>query len=165
MRNDATLHGRTVEERERAFLLYDQLGNKAPAAIYKEMGIKISVGALSSFYAGWPFQRTFLQARTLADDVHALLKARPDLKLAPEQINATAQAVFEVDAVRQMDRKGWLAMKSARQKDHALSQEDRKIVLLEKRAAQADAAEKITATPNLTPEEKQAQYRRLFGMS
>ena len=44
-----------------------------------------------------------------------------------------------------------------------LEQAERKLQIAEKRAAQAEATEKVL-TSTLTPEEKEAEYRRIFGM-
>jgi len=41
--------------------------------------------------------------------------------------------------------------------------DERKLDLLEKKAAQADSAKEVVAS-KMTPEQKEAEYRRIFGM-
>lgn len=43
--------------------------------------------------------------------------------------------------------------------------DQRKLALLERKAAAFDAAQKVSADTALSPEEKEAEYRRIFGMS
>ena len=43
--------------------------------------------------------------------------------------------------------------------------DSRKLALLEKKAAQADAAQQVAGNQTMTAEEKDAEYRRIFGMS
>jgi hypothetical protein len=46
-----------------------------------------------------------------------------------------------------------------------LDQNDRRIKLLEQKAAQADAAKAVAGDANLTEEQKQAKFREIFGMA
>jgi DNA-binding phage protein len=55
-----------------------------------------------------------------------------------------------------------LQTKSA-QKQTALAQAERKLQIVEKKAAAFDQAQEVTAS-KLTPEEKEAEYKRIFGL-
>jgi len=53
----------------------------------------------------------------------------------------------------------------AKLEERKLEHDARRIALLEKKAEQADAARKVTENGELTPEQRDAEYRRIFGMS
>jgi len=53
----------------------------------------------------------------------------------------------------------------ARFKQTELEQAERKLQISERKAAAFDAAQQVTVNSKLTPEQKDAEYRRIFGMA
>jgi hypothetical protein len=132
--------------------------------------VRTSTGALSKFYRTDCFTLRTSEAKSFAEEaVKAGRAAVANLDEATELI--IRQRAFEqayarngdLDALAVLskilgDRKK-LELKAA---DQALT--ERRVRLLEKKAAQADRAEAITGNKELTDAEKAAQMRALFGM-
>ena len=140
----------------------------------KADGLKISSGNLSSWLSDWRLSSIFRHSESKAVQFRDwLAKAQP--ALSEEALDQRAALMFQFAAVESGDAETWLAIASARQKGKTdaarlelarqkVEIDSRKLKLLEARAAQADAANRVVAS-KLTPEEKQLKLRQIFGMS
>jgi hypothetical protein len=140
----------------------------------REDGITIGSSALSEWLSSWSLRQIFSEAESNATEFRTwLLKAMPEL--SEEQLDQRAALMFQFQAVRTGDADTYLAFASARakarleeaklkQKERALEHDERRIALLEKKAAQADEAKSVIESKQ-TPEEKQLKLRQIFGMT
>lgn len=131
-------------------------------------GLPVGKSALSEWLAWWSWQQRFKLVE--ADALHfmeQMRSRRPDL--SEEQVEQFGNDFFQLQAIKLGDPKTFLAFRNARARasveNRKLALAERRVVLLERRADQADQAEKVTRDTGLSPEEKQQEYRRIFGMS
>ena len=164
-RSDAWHAGMTIRQLDQVFTWCGETDGYAGAAgrVKQEFGRSPSVTALSNWYQTWPLQRAFLTAGSVAERIKEAARDLPNLDIKPEQVEQLGQTAFMIDALSRMDRDTFFEARRSSQRDRELAQVERRIVLLEKKAAQADAAENI-ARSELTPEEKQAKMREIFGL-
>lgn len=138
---------------------------KAQDWLWIECGVRAS---LSSFT---PFYRRHVEPVLREQKEFAALSARTIEKLAKESDAFDAAAISELKAyafelMRRPDgdpeeKRKWLETLI---KAQAGARDDRKIALLEKKAAQADEAQRVTGDHKLTPAEKQERMKQIFGM-
>lgn len=140
----------------------------------KADGLKISSGNLSRWLSQWRLSQIFARSNSRAERVRELLlKSNP--QIAPEELDRQAALMFQLAAIEEGDSKTWLEIASARQKaktekvkaeqrEKVISQNDRKLSLLEKKAAQADRAKGILTDKELSEEEKKLKMHALFGL-
>jgi pyruvate/oxaloacetate carboxyltransferase len=147
-------------------LPYDEVQER----LHEDCGIKTSIGALSQFYATQCFSLRFSQAREIADTVAGEMARSPD-KFDEATISLIRQKAFERAAARggNLDELAILAKilhdsAKLRLKEQDLALTERRIKLLEEKAAQADQAKGIVGDKELTEQEKAARLRSLFGM-
>lgn len=176
----------TVPQCDRCAEILRQDGLAAGAkklAVEMSLGKAPSITAAHEFLSRWPMRRACLTAGNTADLVRELLSLYPELAQHPEKIEAVAQSVFTAVAVQQQDPKEYARMKmlaqrdqeialakasaqtKARQKDEQIDIARRHQEMLEKKAAQADAAKAITTNRKLSQEERAAKMRELFGVT
>ncbi len=136
----------------------------ALAWLLKEHGIKSSTRACSEFFVWYPRQGRLKQIANFAHDLETTIKKLPELKITAEQASDVAQVAFEIRAAQDNDAELFLALKKDRREAKKISLDERRIQLLERKAAQADEAQKITNDSSLSDEEKAQQMRSLFGM-
>jgi len=142
--------------------------------VVKRMGelwnLKSSVGAVSDFFAKECFSLRFREASKLAEDLSATLKESP--QVFDEATNkAISQKAFELavakDAnVGELVQLAKIIGDTARLKLKAQEVELdlRRISILEKREAQAEAAETVARNPALTPQEREQKIKEVFGI-
>jgi len=156
------LRGWLVEEN----LTYDA----ARERVRMDFGVETSNRALSVFFARECFADRFREAGEFADRVAAELAACPD-KFDEATISLLKQKAFERAVARDGDLKelqilagilGDTAKLRIKQQEVELA--GRRVVLLEKKAEQADAAESITRDESLTPEQREKKMRSLFSI-
>lgn len=134
------------------------------ALVRDQWTVETSESALSEFLSWMRLGRSLEQAASFADDIRQTLTQLPNLNLNEEQINSAAQVVFELEAAKAKDLKAFIGLRRLRQKDKDQQHDSRKIQLLERRAAQAEAAERVTQDPAMTSEERERKLREIFGM-
>lgn len=128
----------------------------------REDGISTSLSALSRFRDWWLLRQQLTKNEAT---VEQLIERLPKAGLTPEQIQEVGQSFFTALALEQQDVKSWHLAQSLALKKQQLGLDSRKLALLEKKAAQADAARNTTADDSLTPEQKDAKLRQIFGMT
>lgn len=164
-RSDSWHSGLTVRQLDQCDEWCRTIGYaEAIKRIESEFGLKPSITAVSNWWGTWPLQRAFLTAGSVAERIKEAARDIPNLNITPEQMEQLGQTAFMVDALSRMDRDTFFEAKRSAQKDRELSMTERRIALLERKAAQADAAEEVV-TSTLTPEEKQAKMREIFGLA
>ncbi len=130
-------------------------------------GVKCSTTGLSEWFSWYRLQQVFMRAESSAEDFKGWLN-RSFPALSEQELDQRASLMFQFEAVKSGDPTTYLAFASARtkakQKDRELALNERRVTLLEKKAAQADAAKAVVESAG-TPEEKQQKMRQIFGLS
>src|SRR5581483_6728274 len=129
-----------------------------------EHSVQTSTGALSEFFSWYPLQRQLERAASFADQLKEQFAKLPGIQIDAEKTSALAQVAFEMMAVQNQDPELFFNMKKLRQKDADLRKVERRIALLEKAAAERDAAKAVLNDKNLTEEQQAKKIRGLFGM-
>lgn len=132
--------------------------------------VHTSTGALSKFYRGQCFQLRASEAQQFAEEaVKAGRASVAQLDEATELI--IRQRAFEQAYARNGDLDALSILSKIlgdrrklelKERDVALT--ERRIKLLEQKAAQADAARGVTADVALTPAEREAKLKEIFGL-
>ncbi len=144
-------------------LTYDE----AKARVASEFGVFTTKSALCSFYSRFAAPWSYTRAAGDAEAFGALM----DGKFEPAAIKKAKQLAFTALTSPQPDLKTAKTLLKivgdsakldlAKEK---VSLDARKVALLEAKAALADKAKGISDNEALTPEQKAAQLRSLFGM-
>lgn len=164
-RSDATLKTLPEVVQEQLFaLLRTTSYAKARKAAADKWEIETSAAALSEFFRWYPTTRRLEAAKHTADEVAKTLRALGDVKLDDDQVSRAAQAVFEAQAIRSGDADTYIGLANIRLKREAGQRDARRIALLEKKAAQAEAAQGAMTDTTLTPAQRDAKLREIFGL-
>lgn len=167
-RADSTLAGQSpVVQAALDDYAQDHTLEETRAWLKETHAITISAGALSTHLR----RRRLLALKLRMDEAQT---TATDLATSATALNAgpADDALFAALRTRILDL---LSETNANPKDirallqliiaaRKTEQDDRRIALLEKRAALADTAETLAKSADLTPEEKATQLRALFGM-
>lgn len=126
-------------------------------------GLKTSNAALSEFCSWYQLrQRLDQMGSTVETLVENLRRRQPGL--SPEELFGIGQTLFGALAIQSHDPKTWLGTQRLALKQREIQLDERRIRLLEQKAAQADQAEEV-AKSDLTPEQKAARFKEIFGIS
>lgn len=131
-----------------------------------------SVSSLSRWLSGWRLRERLAQNATIVDTVLAEAQ-KNDPTLTTEKLFPVGQAMFSAMAIDAQDPQVWLATQRLELERHSaearwkierekLAQAERKIVLLEAKAAQADATEQVL-TSAMTEEERAQRIKEIYG--
>lgn len=133
--------------------------------------VTCSVASLSEFYSWYRLKERMDQTESTVEQVMAKL-AEGNAGLSPQQLREYGDLLFMAEATKTGDPKTYIAMAQVLQTDRKLNQDerklandDRRIALLEKKAAQADAAKDLLQDETLTMEQRNAKMRETFGMA
>lgn len=134
-----------------------------------EHGVTVSDGALCNWYSVHSWSQNAATARQFAEQVKAESKAQGNYDaatLALVQERAYIMARTQGADVNALATLAGIIGDSAklRLKEREVALTERRVVLLEKKAAQADAAEGIVKDGDLNEAEKAQRLRSLFGM-
>jgi hypothetical protein len=142
-----------------------------------ECHVDSTLSALSSFYKRhcWPIIRERRQISVIKAEALGDAMAKDPVNWDDKIIDRTKQLVFEFLSTdgRDPDAVSSLLDSIIKAKKQEFSEqiqtrkanaEERKLVMLEAKAAQADAAAGVTNNHKLTPEEKAAELKRIFRM-
>lgn len=166
-RSDAWHARLTVAQQDDAWKLCNELGlERAATEIATRLGLERapSITALSNWWRDWPLRRAFMDFGSVAEQVKAALRDLPNLRLDREQIETVAQAVFTAAAMQRQDPELFATLRRLSLAEQQLALDREKLELLKRRAAQADEAQAVAAS-SLTPEEKAAKFREIFGLA
>jgi hypothetical protein len=137
---------------------------KARAIAREKWEIETSTASLCAFFSWYPTSRRLEIAKSTADEVGKTLRALGNVSLDDAQIQRATQAVFEAQALKSGDLDAYMGLAKIQLAREAGRRDERRIALLETRAAQADKAEGITRDETLTPEQRAAKLREIFGL-
>jgi hypothetical protein len=84
--------------------------------------------------------------------------------MTPDDIAKVGQMVFTAETIEDGNVKAYVELQKLRLQAAKQEMELRKVVMLEKKAAQADKASEITNDADLTEEDKAARLKQLFRM-
>jgi hypothetical protein len=133
------------------------------AWLQTEHGILIKSDAtFSSWWGSYPF--SLPASADFAQTFELELAKLPEMEGQAEKISRLGQVGFELMALRNQNLEGYATLKKLRLKESEQKLNERRVALLEKKAAQADKAKEILGDKQLTEEEQAAQVRSLFGM-
>jgi hypothetical protein len=135
---------------------------KVQAWLAEKHEVKTSTAALSTFWA-WYQSSSLKPAAAFADSLAKQIEKMPELALKAEQATAITQTVFELQAAQDRDPKLFLALGNARLKREKLKLDERKVRILEAKAALADKAQEVADNKSLTEAEQLQRYRQIFG--
>lgn len=139
--------------------------------VREHFGVRTSTGALSKFYRTHCFSLRSSQAREFAEQVEGELRSQGPAKFDEATLALVRQKAFERAYSREgsIDELAILAKILADSsklelKRQELGLTERRVKLLEQKAAQADAAEAVTRSTTLTPTEREAKLKEIFGL-
>lgn len=130
-------------------------------------GVRIQKSALSRWLSWWQWQQIYVQSESDAEDFKEMVrKEYPDMDI--EKVERFGHLFFQRAAIKRDQPQIFLKFSSARSKaaleKAKLAQTDRRIKLLEEKAAKADQAAEVTKSA-LTPEEKDRRMKEILGLS
>tara|TARA_R110001599_G_scaffold336815_2_gene554819 strand:- start:609 stop:1178 length:570 start_codon:yes stop_codon:yes gene_type:complete len=122
-------------------------------------GFTVSLSTLSDFYAWYKQVRRVKAARARAEQAKVqLLEQNPDASLA--ELERIGQMVFTSETVADGNIKGFVALLKINKENRKLELDERRVKLLEAKAASADMAaeqmQKLKDGGTLLPEEERA---------
>lgn len=131
---------------------------------YKTGRVGTSAACISRWFAWY---RRVQRFETNSATIEALIELdkRKDPSLTEQALFERGQRMFSAMAIDQEDADAWQKIQILRLKAAESKRDERKLVILEKRAAQAEAAEAAVRDVNLTPEQKQERIRQIFGLT
>lgn len=139
----------------------------AKEKVREEFGVSTSVAALQSFYSRFAAPWKYARSKEAADSFAELMAGNYD----EATIKAAKQLAFDSLSSPTPDLKAAKTLlkivgDSAKLKisQDKLTLDGRKVALLEKKAAQADAAEGVTRDETLTPEARERKLKEIFGL-
>lgn len=167
-RSDAKLDHLPEEQKAQVidWLLAGLPYHKVRELIREQFAVATSIGALSGFYQREAVPVLLARRRRaagVADEIAAEARKAPGA-FDEATIDALRQKVFELALAPGADAREIKALFSLVLKARDQDLEARRVALLEKKAAQADEAAKVTADTALSPEEKARKYREIFGL-
>jgi hypothetical protein len=137
-------------------------GYAATVKWLKEDGVTTSKTALSEFFSWYSLSAQLARnASTVETLLEDYVKDNPELP--PEKIQAMGQAFFSAMSLAQQDPAAWVQVQRLNLQRAAIALDERRIALLEKKAAQADATEKVLRNTDLTPEERASAIKEIYG--
>jgi hypothetical protein len=161
------LRWRTLSDEARAYWREKFVADLSHAAvralISERLQIHLRYDQQMSKFRAWELdeRERELEAERQAEDERQALAENPNWTLDQARERVLTKAYQRALA------KGDFALGLATVKQDLNAQkvglDERKLDLLEKKAAQADSAKEVVAS-KMTPEQKEAEYRRIFGM-
>lgn len=172
-RSDSVLDSLPPERREQLvrWLVDENLKYpEAVARVWEKFGVKTSVSALQKFYARRCFTLRADQAREFADLVVSQAKTDPasfdEATLALVKQRAFERVYARDGNINELSILAGILGDSAKLelKRQELALGERRVAVLEKKAAMADAAQGVVTDQTLTEEQKAARLREIFRM-
>jgi hypothetical protein len=162
--------------RDELFKLSDEMKSAVwRAEVKKRFGFWLSADSQVTRWRDWVCDQ--VDQERLNDRVESFEERyrRDNPAATEEQVRSEGIRYFMEQAIAHGNSKDFLKVfdrdlkeRSARTKaeldERKVKVSERRMALLEKKAEQADKARAVTSDESLTPEEKQARYRQIFGM-
>jgi hypothetical protein len=141
--------------------------HQAAAMVEKEFGLKVSISAFSRFYqsnCSAALLSRRMRAVKLADEVAVEARSHPG-QFTAATIDQLSQKAFELASSPGANPQDVKALFSLVLKSRDQDLVERRVKLLEAKAAQADEASAIAGSGTLSPEEKAQRIKAVFGLS
>jgi hypothetical protein len=163
----ASVLGRLPRERQEEIAAHAREHSLADTVSWlRQDGIATSKTALGNWLQAWAMSEVFRICASDAENFMAHIKTRRP-ELPESEVEAMGNDFFQLQAIKTQNPDLFLAFRQARTKAEIerakIALAERRVALLEAKAAQADKA-KVVAESNLTPEEKLRQMKQIFGM-
>lgn len=165
-----------AEERAKLMhVLRENTYRKAIPLIENLVGFYCSLDVLSKFFT-WQDKQEDLEKSNDFIEQYEEFTQRQHPEWSPERIRDDATAFFMASATANKDLKGFALIAQIDQQERAgrakvkfeerkISISDRRVTLLERKAAQADQAKGIMQDQQLSEDQRAARMRELFGIS
>lgn len=173
-RSDSILAGLPPAQKAqlRTWLVDENRGyDEVRQLLQEKFSVRAGITAIRHFYASDCFALRSSEAREFAEQVaHELAQSGESFDAAT--LALVKQKAFERAYAKNGDIEelatlakilGDSAKLELKRKDQALT--ERRVALLEKKAAQADAAQSVTADAALTPAEREQKLKEIFGLT
>ena len=131
--------------------------------ILEEYGFEPSLSSLSEWRRWYALKLRMENAQARAEQARERLLME-DPEAAEEALDRQARLVFKAEAVENRDPLSWVRVKKTQQTDKALTHDDRRIALLERKAAERDKASEVVSDETLSAEEKATRLKQIFRM-
>ncbi len=105
-------------------------------------GFTVALSTLSEWHS-WYALRQRTERATLRVDQAKLEWLKDNPASTPEELERLGQILFTSESIEEGNAKAFVALRKLSQKDRLLEHDDRRIKLLEEKAAKVDAVEKI----------------------
>lgn len=125
-------------------------------------GIKITLDVITRFWR-WYTAKLLLQENSSTVTRLILEMKKADAELTAAQLEVVGQVFFTALAMKQKDSLSWKRAQDVRAKQKSLALEERRVEILERQEENSEKAGTEDKPAALTPEEKQAEYKRIFG--
>lgn len=127
--------------------------------IFDKHGISVGLATLSEWRSWYSLKRRMENAAQRADQ--ARLELAKSGEYSPEDIERVAQTVFTAETLSAGDVEGYVRLAKLGLARRALDQDERKLKILEAKAAQADAAKEVLGG-KLSAEEQNRRLREIL---
>ena len=123
-------------------------------------GLSVSLASLSEWRSWYGLRARMDAAKCRAEQARLeRLSKNPDM--SPEKLEAVAQMVFTAETLEGGDIKNYVALATLRLNERRTRLEERRVAVLEMKAAQADQAKDVLGQ-SLTPEEQNRRLREIL---
>lgn len=130
--------------------------------VMEDHGFEPALSSLSEWHSWYALRQRMEKAKARADQARLeWIAENPDA--TPEDLEKLGQIVFTAESIEGGNVKAFVSLMRERSRARSLELDQRKIVLLEKKAAQADEAEKVQKDQSLTDAEKTLRMKQIFG--
>ena len=149
------------EERQAEIMAYlDQHSLAETAEWLKQDGFKVSPTALSYWRSDYLLRSAMKQVDADAQTFMDQLRSQ-NPELTQDKIFAMGQQFFNMQAIRMADDKMWARTQKLRIAEARTGLEERRIAVLEKKAAAFDQAKEVMEA-NLSPEENKRRLKEIL---
>ena len=123
-------------------------------------GLSVSLDTLSRWRSWYSLRSRMEAAKAKAEQARLeMLTQNPDM--SPERLEEVAQMVFTAETLEGGDIKNYVALATLRLNQRRTEMDERKLKLLEAKAAQADAAKEVLGS-GLSTEEQNKRLREIL---
>lgn len=136
--------------------------SKIRVEIPLRFGFSVSQSTLSDFYAWLRLKRQWDRAVATAEQ--ARIEMAKDASYSDADLDKFAERVLKAEAMEQGNAKAYVAIAKVQMTRSKLSLDERRVAILEAKAAQADKASEVINDGKLSEEEKSARIKQLFRM-
>jgi hypothetical protein len=141
-----------------SLLLEECASTETALEVCRKWGVKASKGAISRLIASHSLSWRLQRAQEVALATEDALPANWE----ETQRRVLGQKIFEAVCANETSNKEMIALKKLQLSEDQLKIEDRRVVLLEKKVADA---QKIITNTKLTPEEREQKMKEVFGLA